>query len=57
MPIMLQVMHPPEFLSRSQNLVVQATAPPSDEDPEIAMAVNASIQSVMAEQPIFSYPL
>jgi hypothetical protein len=54
---MLQVMHPPEFLSRSQNLVVQATAPPSDEDPEIAMAVNASIQSVMAEQPIFSYPL
>ena len=53
MPIMLQVMHPPEFLSRSQNLAVQATAPPSDEDPEIAMTVNASIQSVMAEQPIF----
>jgi hypothetical protein len=52
MPIMLQVMHPPEFLSGSQNLAVQATAPPSDEDPEIAKAINASIQSAMAEQPI-----
>ncbi|XP_011030497.1 PREDICTED: putative E3 ubiquitin-protein ligase XBAT34 [Populus euphratica] len=48
-----QVMHPPQFLSTSQNLAVQATAPPSDEDPEIAMAINASIQSAMAEQPIF----
>ncbi|KAG6759230.1 hypothetical protein POTOM_035702 [Populus tomentosa] len=48
-----QVMHPPEFLSRSQNLAVRATAPPSDEDPEIAKAVNAPIQSAMAEQPIF----
>ncbi|XP_011030496.1 PREDICTED: putative E3 ubiquitin-protein ligase XBAT34 [Populus euphratica] len=50
---MPQVMHPPQFLSTSQNLAVQATAPPSDEDPEIAMAINASIQSAMAEQPIF----
>ncbi|KAB5537651.1 hypothetical protein DKX38_015184 [Salix brachista] len=46
-------MHPPEFLSKSQNLVAQATAPPSAEDEEIAMALNASIQSSMAEQPIF----
>ncbi|KAJ6313228.1 hypothetical protein OIU77_014685 [Salix suchowensis] len=48
-----QAMHPPEFLSKSQNLVAQATAPPSAEDEEIAMALNASIQSSMAEQPIF----
>ncbi|KAL9390040.1 hypothetical protein Peur_018645 [Populus x canadensis] len=47
-----QVMHPPEFLPESQNLAVQATAPPSDEDPEIAMAINASIQSATTEQPI-----
>ena len=52
MLIILQVMHPPAFLHNSQAPVVQATAPPSAEDIEIAMAMNASIQSA-AERPIF----
>ncbi|KAG6766233.1 hypothetical protein POTOM_030304 [Populus tomentosa] len=47
-----QVTHPPAFLHNSQAPVVQATAPSSAEDIEIAMAMNASIQSA-AERPIF----
>uniref|UniRef100_A0A6N2MQT6 RING-type domain-containing protein n=1 Tax=Salix viminalis TaxID=40686 RepID=A0A6N2MQT6_SALVM len=47
-----QVMHPPAFLHNSQAPAVHATAPPSAEDLEIAMAMNASIQSA-AERPIF----
>ncbi|KAJ6725872.1 UBIQUITIN-PROTEIN LIGASE XBAT35 putative-RELATED [Salix purpurea] len=47
-----QVVHPPAFLHNSQAPAVHATAPPSAEDLEIAMAMNASIQSA-AERPIF----
>ncbi|KAK0606939.1 hypothetical protein LWI29_006653 [Acer saccharum] len=44
----------PAFLSNSQTLVAQATAPPDAEDLDLAMAINASIQSAMVEAPIFS---
>ncbi|KAJ6321595.1 hypothetical protein OIU77_011628 [Salix suchowensis] len=47
-----QVVHPPAFLHNCQAPAVHATAPPSAEDLEIAMAMNASIQSA-AERPIF----
>ncbi|KAI9195908.1 hypothetical protein LWI28_019278 [Acer negundo] len=44
----------PAFLSNSQTPVTQATAPPDAEDLDLAMAINASIQSAMVEAPIFS---
>lgn len=51
-----QAMHPPAFLHDSESSTVQATAPPSAEELELAMAINASIQSViqsaMAEAPV-----
>lgn len=43
----------PTFLHNSDTAVVQATAPPHSEDVELAMAINASIQSVIAETPNF----
>ncbi|KAH7526819.1 hypothetical protein JRO89_XSUnG0049600 [Xanthoceras sorbifolium] len=43
----------PAFLNNSQTPVAQATAPPDAEDLDLAMAINASIQSAMAETPIF----
>ncbi|KAG8658559.1 putative E3 ubiquitin-protein ligase XBAT35 isoform X2 [Manihot esculenta] len=47
-----QAMHPPAFLHNPVSSTVQATAPPSAEELELAMALNASIQSAMAEAPI-----
>ncbi|KAJ9182288.1 hypothetical protein P3X46_006300 [Hevea brasiliensis] len=47
-----QAMHPPAFLHNSESSTVQATAPPSAEDLELAMALSASIQSAMAESPV-----
>ncbi|XWS39181.1 hypothetical protein CRYUN_Cryun18bG0027600 [Craigia yunnanensis] len=43
----------PAFLHTSQPPAAQATAPPDAEDLEIAMAINASIQSAIAETPNF----
>ncbi|XP_044500779.1 putative E3 ubiquitin-protein ligase XBAT35 isoform X2 [Mangifera indica] len=43
----------PTFLHNSGTPVVQATAPPRPEDVELAMAINASIQSAIAETPNF----
>ncbi|KAF2313988.1 hypothetical protein GH714_021355 [Hevea brasiliensis] len=47
-----QAMHPPAFLNNSESSTIQATAPPSGEELELAMAINASIQSAMAEAPV-----
>ncbi|XP_012069850.1 putative E3 ubiquitin-protein ligase XBAT34 isoform X3 [Jatropha curcas] len=44
-----QATHPPAFLHNSETSTIQATAPPSAEDLELAMAINASIHSAMAE--------
>lgn len=49
----LQARHPPAFLHDSLASIGQATAPPSGEDLELAMAINASIQTAMAETPSF----
>ncbi|XP_031271051.1 putative E3 ubiquitin-protein ligase XBAT34 isoform X2 [Pistacia vera] len=43
----------PTFLHNSETPVVQATAPPHSEDMELAMAINASIQSAIGETPNF----
>ncbi|XVF66477.1 hypothetical protein PTKIN_Ptkin10aG0038500 [Pterospermum kingtungense] len=43
----------PAFLHTSQPPAAQATAPPHAEDLELAMAINASIQSALAEAPNF----
>ncbi|KAJ4833004.1 hypothetical protein Tsubulata_001681 [Turnera subulata] len=52
-----QATHLPAFLHNSQTLTVQATAPPPAEDLELEMAINASIQSAMAESQAFgSHP-
>uniref|UniRef100_A0A2P2L3K9 Putative E3 ubiquitin-protein ligase XBAT34 isoform X2 n=1 Tax=Rhizophora mucronata TaxID=61149 RepID=A0A2P2L3K9_RHIMU len=48
----LQATRPPAFLHNSQTSTVQATAPPAAEDLELAMAINASIQSAAVETPI-----
>ncbi|KAJ9700705.1 hypothetical protein PVL29_006162 [Vitis rotundifolia] len=44
-------MHPPAFLHNAQTPAVPPTAPPTAEDLELAMAINASIQSAMLEGP------
>ncbi|KAJ8768436.1 hypothetical protein K2173_021589 [Erythroxylum novogranatense] len=49
-----QAMHPPAFLLNSKGPTIQATAPPSAEDTEMQMAINASIQSAMAEKTNFN---
>lgn len=46
-------MNPP-FLSNSQTPVAQATAPLNAEDLDLAMAINASIQSAMAEAAVYN---
>ncbi|OAY28103.1 putative E3 ubiquitin-protein ligase XBAT35 [Manihot esculenta] len=43
-----QVMHLPAFLHNSEPSTFQATAPPSAEDLELTMAINASIHSASA---------
>ncbi|RVW33389.1 putative E3 ubiquitin-protein ligase XBAT35 [Vitis vinifera] len=40
---MFQAMHPPAFLHNAQTPAVPPTAPPTAEDLELAMAINASI--------------
>ncbi|XP_048235626.1 putative E3 ubiquitin-protein ligase XBAT34 isoform X2 [Ricinus communis] len=47
-----QAMRPPAFLHSSESSAVQATAPTSTEDLELAMAINASVQSAAAEAPV-----
>lgn len=46
-----QAMHPPAFLHNAQTPAVPPTAPPTADDLELAMAINASIQSAMQEGP------
>ncbi|XP_050219288.1 putative E3 ubiquitin-protein ligase XBAT35 isoform X2 [Mercurialis annua] len=47
-----QATHPPVFLHNSESSTSQATAPQSAEDLELAMAINASIQSAITEAPV-----
>ncbi|MCD7445815.1 hypothetical protein HAX54_000053 [Datura stramonium] len=47
-----QVMHP-AFPFRSQTPVVPATAPSTTEDVELAMAINASLQSASQQRPTY----
>ncbi|XP_065861822.1 putative E3 ubiquitin-protein ligase XBAT35 isoform X2 [Euphorbia lathyris] len=51
-----QAVHPPAFLQTYGASTVEATAPPEEEF-ELAMAINASIQSSMEETPVIeTYP-
>lgn len=43
----------PAFLQNSQAPAAQATAPPDAEDLELAMALNASVQSAISETPAY----
>lgn len=51
--MLLQATHLPAFIQNSHAPTVQATAPPSAEDLELAMAINASIQTAVTEAPCF----
>lgn len=48
---MFQAMHPPTFLQHAQTSAVPPSAPSTAEDFELAMAINASIQSAMQDRP------